>query len=55
MTMRKNLRACGLGPPREFANGLIGTIEQEEILEELWVHLGTDDEGETPYGGDLNR
>ena len=53
--MRKNLRACGLGPPPEFDNGLIGTIEQEELLEELWVHLGTDDEGETPYGGDLNR
>jgi hypothetical protein len=53
--MRKNLRACGLGPPSEFVNGLIGTIEQEELLEELWVHLGTDDEGETPYGGDLNR
>jgi len=53
--MRKNLRACGLGPPREFVSGSIGTIEQEELLEELWVHLGTDDEGETPYGGDLNR
>jgi len=25
------------------------------LLEELWLHLGTDDEGETPYGGDVGR
>jgi len=25
------------------------------LLEQLWVHLGTDDEGETPYGGDLDK
>jgi len=25
------------------------------LLEELWVHLGTDDEGETPYGGDVDK
>ncbi|MBN4077878.1 hypothetical protein JYT29_00930 [Nitrospina gracilis] len=53
--MRKNLRACGLNPPREHASGFNGTAEQKESLEELWVHVGTDDEGETPYGGDLNR
>ena len=53
--MRKNLRAIGLGPPSEFAKRLIGSVEQQELLEELWVHLGTDDEGETPYGGDVNR
>ena len=53
--MRKNLRASGLGPPSEFAKRLIGSVEQQELLEELWVHLGTDDEGETPYGGDVNR
>jgi hypothetical protein len=49
------LRACGLNPPRENANGYNGTAEEKELLEELWVHIGTDDEGETPYGGDLNR
>ena len=53
--MRKNLRAIGLGTPSEFAKRLIGSVEQQELLEELWVHLGTDDEGETPYGGDVNR
>ena len=53
--MRKNLRAIGLGPPSEFAKRLIGSVEQQELLEELWVYLGTDDEGETPYGGDVNR
>ena len=53
--MRKNLRAIGLGPPSEFAKRLIGSVEQQELLEELWVHLGTDDEGETPYGGDLEK
>ena len=53
--MRKNLRAIGLGPPSEFATRFISSVEQQELLEELWVHLGTDDEGETPYGGDVNR
>jgi hypothetical protein len=53
--MRKNLRASSLGPPWESVKGSIGTIEQEELLEEFWIHLGTDDEGGTPYGGDLNR
>ena len=51
--MRKNLRASGLEPPSEFTTRLIGSVEQQELLEELWVHLGTDDEGETPYGGDV--
>ena len=53
--MRKNLRASGLEPPSKFTTRLIGSVEQQELLEELWVHLGTDDEGETPYGGDLDK
>ena len=53
--MRKNLRASGLEPPSEFTSRLIRLIELQELLEELWVHLGTDDEGETPYGGDLDK
>ena len=53
--MRKHLRACGLNPPQENASGYNGTAEEKELLDELWVHIGTDDEGETPYGGDLNR
>ena len=53
--MRKNLRAIGLEPPSEFATRLIGSVEQQKLLEELWVHLGTDDEGETPYGGDVDK
>lgn len=53
--MRKNLRANGLTPPREFNARFIGSIEQQELLEELWAHLGTDEEGETPYGGDVDR
>ena len=53
--MRKNLRASGLEPPSEFTRRLIGSIEQQELLKKLWVHLGTDDEGETPYGGDVDK
>jgi len=53
--MRKNLRASGLEPPSEFTARSIGSVEQQELLEELWVHLGTDDEGETPYGGDVDK
>jgi len=53
--MRKNLRASGLKPPSEFTEKLIGSVEQQELLEEFWVHLGTDDEGETPYGGDVDK
>ena len=53
--MRKNLRANGLEPPSEFNTRLIGSVKQQELLEELWVHLGTGDEGETPYGGDVNK
>ena len=53
--MRKNLRANSLEPPSEFTTKFMGSVEQQELLEELWVHLGTDDEGETPYGGDVNR
>jgi hypothetical protein len=52
--MRKNLRASGLEPPSEFTTRLIGTLEHQELLEEIWVYLGTDDEGETPYGGDID-
>jgi len=53
--MRKNLRASGLKPPNEFNMSLIGSVEQQVFLEELWMHLGTDDEGETPYGGDVDK
>ena len=53
--MRKNLRAVGLEPPSKFNTRLIGSVEQQELLEELWIHLGTDDEGETPYGGDVDK
>ena len=51
--LRKNLRASGLGPPDKSTKNPIGSDEQEELLRELWVYLGTDDEGETPYGGDV--
>ena len=51
--LRKNLRASGLGPPDQGAKRPIGSDEQEELLRDLWVYLGTDDEGETPYGGDV--
>ena len=53
--MRKNLRANGLEPPSEFNTRFIGSVEQQELLEELWAHLGTVDEGETPYGGEVDR
>jgi hypothetical protein len=53
--MRKNLRASGLKPPSEFNTRFIGSVGQKELLEELWVHLGTDDEGETPYGGEVDK
>ena len=53
--MRKNLRASGLAPPDEFSAEFRGTDEQQKLLEELWLHLGTDDEGETPYGGDVDK
>ena len=51
--LRKNLRASGLGPPDQGSKRPIGSDEQEELLRELWLYLGTDDEGETPYGGDV--
>ena len=51
--LRKNLRASGLGPPDQATKRPIGSDEQEELLRDLWVYLGTDDEGETPYGGDV--
>ena len=51
--MRKNLRASGLGPPWEI--DIECSKKQQEILEEIWKHLGTDDEGGTPYGGDLDK
>ncbi len=51
--LRKNLRASGLAPPEEFTKS--DSLEHQELLRELWGHLGTDDEGETPYGGDLEK
>ena len=53
--MRKNLWASGLEPPSEFTTRLVGSVKQQGLLVELWVYLGTDDEGETPYGGDLDK
>ncbi len=53
--LRKNLRASGLEPPGEFSTKSWESIEQRELLQELWAHLGTDDEGGTPYGGDLDK
>ncbi len=53
--MRKNLRASGLGPSNEFTSGITSSEEHKKLLTELWLHLGTDDEGETPYGGDLDK
>ena len=53
--MRKNLRASGLKPPSEFNMSLIGSEEHQELLKELWIHVGTNDEGETPYGGDVDK
>ena len=53
--MRKNLRANGLGPSDEFAKGLMSSEEHQKLLEELWLQLGTDDEGGTPYGGDVGN
>ena len=26
-----------------------------KLLAELWLHLGTDEEGGTPYGGDVGK
>ena len=51
--LRKNLRASGLGPPDKGTKRPIGSDKQEELLRDLWLYLGTDDEGETPYGGDV--
>ena len=51
--IRKNLRASGLGPPWEINANC--SLKQQEILEEIWKYLGTDDEGGTPYGGDLEK
>ena len=51
--LRKNLRANGLGPPDKSTKRPIGSDKQKELLRDLWVYLGTDDEGETPYGGDV--
>ena len=53
--MRKNLRANGLGPPSELTSGITSSEEHQKLLEEIWLHLGTDDEGGTPYGGDVDK
>ena len=53
--LRKNLRAFGLAPPDQSAKSFIISPEQQELLGQVWCHLGTDDEGETPYGGDLDK
>ena len=41
--MRRKLKDIGLSPP-EFSVKLIGSVEQQEILEEMWEHLGTDED-----------
>lgn len=53
--LRKNLRASGLQPPGELSKSSEDSVDQEKLLRELWLHLGTDDEGETPYGGDVDK
>jgi hypothetical protein len=53
--LRKNLRANGMGPPNEFSMDFKSSAEQQKLLEELWVYLGTDEEGQTPYGGEVDR
>ena len=53
--LRKNLRAFGLAPPDQLAESFIVSPEQQELLRQVWCHLGMDDEGETPYGGDLDK
>ncbi len=49
--MRKKLRASEMPPPSDFGT----RSKDEELLREIWEHLGTDDEGETPYGGDVGK
>jgi len=53
--LRKNLRASGMSPPGELKNGPEDSGNREELLRKLWLYLGTDDEGETPYGGDVDK
>ena len=53
--MRKNLRASGLETPSIFTTRLVDSLEQQKSLEKFWVYLGTNDEGKTPYGGDINK
>ncbi|MEK9630216.1 MAG: hypothetical protein VW455_14490 [Nitrospinota bacterium] len=53
--MRKNLRAGGLGPPVELMEKFSGSMEQFKLLQDIWSHLRTDDEGGTPYGGDVEK
>ena len=53
--LRKNLRAVGLDPPGQSTKSFTSSPEQQELLSQLWCYLGTDDEGETPYGGDLDK
>lgn len=42
--MRRKLREIGLSPPPEFSMRLMGSVEQSQLLEEMWEHLGTDEE-----------
>ena len=42
--MRRKLKEIGLTPSPEFSVKLIGSAEQEELLEEMWEHLGTDED-----------
>ena len=53
--MQNNLCANDLKPPSEFTTNLIGSFEQQELLEELLIHLETHDKGDTPYGGDVGK
>ena len=39
--MRRKLKDIGLSPP-EFSTKLIGSVEQQKVLEEMWEHIGTE-------------
>jgi hypothetical protein len=42
--VRRKLKEIGLDAPPEFSVKLMGNVEQQELLEEMWGHLGTDED-----------
>ena len=42
--VRRKLKEIGLDAPPEFSVKLMGSVEQQELLEEMWKELGTDDD-----------